>query len=130
MLEGDVWPLPEKASAHPRGAGSFGRILGRYVRERQVISLMEALRRMSLVPAQVLEAVDPQMKQEGRLQAGADADITIFDSETVIDRATHENPGLTSAGILHVLVNGHAVVKEQELVKEALPGQRVRGPKC
>jgi hypothetical protein len=59
ILEGDIWPLPANATAHPRGAGTYSRVLGRYVREYQVISLMEALRRASLVAAQILEQVGP-----------------------------------------------------------------------
>jgi N-acyl-D-glutamate deacylase len=127
-LEGDEWPLPENALAHPRGSGTYSRILSSYVREQQVISLMEALRRASLVPAQILEEAAPQMKSKGRLQVGADADITIFDPQTITDRATYENPRLTSVGIHHVLVNGQFVIKEQALVREALPGKPVRGP--
>jgi cytosine/adenosine deaminase-related metal-dependent hydrolase len=127
-LEGVEWPLPANALAHPRGSGTYGRILGSYVRERQVITLSEALRRASLVPAQILEEAAPQMKSKGRLQVGADADIVIFDAQTVTDRATYVNPRLTSVGMHHVLVNGQYVIKEQTLVREALPGKPVRGP--
>ena len=129
ILEGDIWPVPENAQAHPRASGSYARVLGRYVRELRVLPLMEALRRVSLVPAQILEAAAPQMKQKGRVQVGADADLVVFDPETVIDRATYEHPSLTSLGMHHVLVNGQFVIKEQALVREALPGKPVRGPK-
>lgn len=128
-LEGDVWPLPENALGHPRASGTYARVLGKYVRGQGILSLMEALRRASLVPAQILEEAVPQMKYKGRLQVGADADIIVFDPETIVDRATYEQPCLTSVGMHYVLVNGHFVIKQQALVREALPGKPVRGPK-
>ena len=127
FLEGDIWPLPENAQAHPRSCGSYARVLGRYVRENHVLSLMEGLRRVTLVPAQILETVTPQMKQKGRVQVGTDADLVVFDPETILDRATYEHPTLTSVGMQHVLVNGQFVIKQHMLVREALPGKPVRG---
>jgi hypothetical protein len=128
-LEEDIWPIPDSALAHPRVSGTYARVLGKYVRQHQVISLMEALRRMSLVPARILEEAAPQMKHKGRVQVGADADLVVFDPETIRDRATYEQPYLTSTGMHHVLVNGQFVVKEQAVVRHALPGKPVRGPK-
>ena len=125
-LYGDVWPLPEKAIAHPRTAGCFSRVLGRYVRERKVLSLMEAVRRCSLIPAQILEESTPQMKNKGRIKVGADADIIVFDADKIIDRATYAKPAQTSAGFRLVLVNGVAVVRDGELVRTAMPGRPIR----
>jgi N-acyl-D-glutamate deacylase len=125
-LHGDVWPLPEKALAHPRSAGCFSKILGHYVRERKVISLSNAVRRCSLIPAQILEGCMPQMKNKGRIKAGADADIIVFDAEKIIDRATFANPNKTSAGFRLVLVNGTTVVQDGELVRTAMPGRPIR----
>ena len=112
---------------HPRTAGTHARILGRFVRERGVITLMDAVGKMTLLPARRLERVDPDMKRKGRLQAGADADIVVFDPERVIDRATFEQPAQYSDGIVHVLVNGTFVVRESNLVPGVAPGKPVRG---
>jgi dihydroorotase len=112
---------------HPRSAGTHARILGRFVRERKVISLMDAVRKMTLLPAKRLERVDPSMKRKGRVQPGADADLVVFDPATVIDRATFEQPAQYSGGIVHVLVNGTFVVRAGKLVPGVAPGKAVRG---
>ncbi len=112
---------------HPRTAGTHARILGRFVRERGVITLMDAVRKMTLLPARRLERVDPDMKRKGRLQAGADADIVVFDAARVIDRATFEQPAQYSDGIVHVLVNGTFVVRGSSLVPGVAPGKPIKG---
>jgi hypothetical protein len=78
--EGDAWPLPENTFSHPRSNGTFAKILRSYVRERKLMTLSEAIRKMSLMPAQTLEGFVPQMKKKGRLQEGMDADIVVFRS--------------------------------------------------
>lgn len=118
----------EGGSGHPRVAGTYARVLGRYVREEGVLTLMDALRRMTLLPAQRLEARAPAMRHKGRVRVGADADLTIFDSATVIDRATYTEPLLPSAGIRYVLVEGVLVVNDGKLVPGAFPGRAVKGP--
>jgi N-acyl-D-glutamate deacylase len=128
LITEDVWPLPAKAVAHPRSAGCFCRILGRYVREEKKLSLMEAIRRCALRPAQILEESVPQMKNKGRLKVGADADIIVFDPNTVRDRATYLQPNQTSVGMRFVLVAGVFVIRNSELVKSAAPGKAVRRP--
>ncbi len=122
----DGIPFTEGRS-HPRGAGTFARILGHYVRDRGALPLMDALRKMTLLPAQRLEQVTPQMSRKGRVQAGADADLTLFDPDTVIDRATYDAPDRYSDGIPYVLVGGTFVVRDGELVEEVFPGRPVLG---
>lgn len=112
---------------HPRGTGSFARVLGKYVREDEVLALPEALRKITLMPAMRLEAIAPMMKTKGRIREGADADITIFDPERIIDQATYGEPAIYSKGIQHVIVNGIVVVKDGILQNNVFPGKAVRG---
>jgi N-acyl-D-amino-acid deacylase len=115
MAEDDVaallaWPHSsfctdgELAGAHPRGYGSYPRILGRYVRERGALSLEGAVRRAS-----ALAAENAGIRDRGRLVPGGYADLVLFDPETVIDRATPEDPHALSEGIRGVWVNGRRV---------------------
>jgi len=95
---------------HPRSSGTYAKVLGQYVRDEQIIDLMDALRRMTIEPASRLEAFVPAMRNKGRIRIGADADITVFDPATIIDRATYTEPTLPSQGIEYVLVNGAVVL--------------------
>ena len=119
--------MPYAPGAHPRTAGTFARVLGRYVRELEVLGLPTAIRKMTLLPAQRLESVAPQMARKGRVQPGADADLVVFDPSTVIDTATFEDDLSFSQGIVHVLVNGVPVVRDGETVPDAFPGVGIRG---
>jgi N-acyl-D-aspartate/D-glutamate deacylase len=112
---------------HPRTSGTYAKVLGRYVRDEKAVPLMDALRRMTLMPARRLEARVPAMKQKGRLKVGADADLTVFDPATVIDRATYEDASLPSAGIPFVIVNGQVVV-DGGRITIARPGRGIRAP--
>ena len=93
-------------------SGTFCRVLGQYVREKKTLTLMEALRKMTLMPAKRLEGRVPAMKNKGRIRVGADADLTIFDPDRVIDKATFKEPTKYSEGIAYVFVNGVPVVKD------------------
>ncbi len=111
---------------HPRSAGTFARVLGLYVREQKLLSLNDALRRMTLLPAQRLQASVPAMRNKGRIKVGADADLVAFDPDRIIDKATFENPAQYSEGIKQVLVNGVFVVREGSFVADVHPGVGLR----
>lgn len=114
---------------HPRNAGSFARILGYYVRERQELDLSVALEKISLMPARRLENRVDAMKNKGRVQVGADADLTLFDPETVKEAATFTDAKQPSKGIPFVIVSGTIVVEDGEIVEGALPGLGIRAGK-
>jgi len=118
----------QDGTGHPRTTGTFSKVLGRYVREAHSLSLMEAIRKMTLMPAQRLEARVPAMRQKGRLCVGADADITIFDAARVMDRSTYREPSLSPVGIQHVIVDGVSVVANGQAVEGVAPGKPVRAP--
>jgi len=119
--------MPYAPGAHPRSAGTFSRFLGRYIREQQLLPLMDALKKITLMPAQRLENVSAQMKRKGRIQEGSDADITIFDPAHIIDTADFEGELTYSEGVEFVLVNGQFVVRDGSLVEGARPGRPILG---
>ena len=119
--------MPYSQLAHPRTAGTFSRVLGKYVREEKVISLNEAIEKMTLLPAKRLENIAPMMRFKGRIQVGADADITIFNPKTVSDQANFEKGLKFSTGIEYVLVNGEFILKNGEMLNNVFAGQPVFG---
>jgi N-acyl-D-aspartate/D-glutamate deacylase len=118
----------EKGKGHPRTAGTYSRVLGHYVREQGALSLMEALTKMTLMPAQRLERRVPSMKNKGRIRIGADADLTIFDPQAIIDKSTFQEPARYSEGIRFVVINGVLIVKDGQLQPGVHPGRPVRAP--
>jgi N-acyl-D-aspartate/D-glutamate deacylase len=112
---------------HPRNAGTYSRVLAQYVREKGTITLMDALRKMSLMPAEMLERSTPAARQKGRLQEGADADIVVFDAATIGDHATFEKPMEPSVGVQYLLVAGTVVVNEGKIVPDVFPGRALLG---
>ena len=113
---------------HPRNAGTYSRVLAQYVREKGTITLMDALRKMTLMPAQMLERSTPAGRQKGRLQEGADADIVIFDAATITDRSTFQKPMEPSAGVRWLVVGGSLVVDDGKIVPDVFPGRALTGP--
>jgi N-acyl-D-aspartate/D-glutamate deacylase len=112
---------------HPRNAGTYSRVLAQYVREKGTITLLDALRKMSLMPAEMLERSTPVARQKGRLQEGADADIVVFDAATISDRATFQKPMEPSVGVRYLLVAGTMVINEGKIVPDAFPGRALVG---
>jgi len=119
--------MPYAKLAHPRTAGTFSRVLGKYVREEKVIDLPTAIEKITFLPAKRLEDIAPMMRFKGRIQVGADADLTIFNPETVIDKATFEKGLEFSEGIDYVMVNGTFVLKKGKTLPNVFPGNPVYG---
>jgi len=115
-------------AGHPRNAGTYSRVLAQYVREKGTITLMDALRKMSLMPAEMLERSTAEARRKGRLQEGADADIVVFDAKTISDRSTFEKPMEPSVGVRYLIVGGTVAVDEGKIVPDVLPGRALLGP--
>ena len=109
-------------SPHPRTYGTFARVLGSYVRERNILSLEEAVRKMTSLPAQILS-----IKQRGLIKEGYYADVAIFDPKTILDKATFEDPHQYAVGVISVIVNGEIVI-DQGVHNGNKPGRVLRGP--
>ena len=119
--------MPYAPGAHPRSAGTFSRVLGRYVRDQGVLSLPDAIKKITLMPAERLQEVAPLMRRKGRIQIGAIADITVFDPATIIDTANFEDDMSFSEGVAHVVVDGVPVVRDGALVEGVFPGKPLLG---
>jgi len=113
---------------HPRTSGTSARVLGHYVRETKALTLTEAIRKLALMPAQRLEKVAPMFRNKGRIKVGADADLAVFDPNTVIDKSTYQAPATPAIGFRFVLVNGVPVVRDGAIVSGVFPGQAARAP--
>lgn len=116
------------AEGHPRNAGTYSRVLAQYVREKGTLTLMDALRKMTLMPAEMLERSTPDARRKGRLQEGADADIVVFDAKTISDRSTFENPMEPSTGVRYLVVGGTLLIDEGKIVPDVFPGHALLGP--
>ncbi len=115
------------AEGHPRNAGTYSRVLAQYVREKGTISLMDALRKMSFMPAEMLERSTPAANRKGRLQEGADADIVVFDPATITDQSTFQKPMEPSVGVHYLIVGGTVVVDNGKITPDVLPGRALLG---
>ena len=126
LIEGDVWPLPKDAFAHPRSIACYSRFVNKYVNQYKAVSLIEAMERTSLNACRILEDSVPQMKNKGRVQVGKDADLVVFKLEEVKDTATFTQPNSLSEGMKYVLVNGSPLIEQGKMNLDAMPGQPVR----
>ena len=113
------------AVGHPRNAGTYSRVLAQYVREKKTLTLMEALRKMTLMPAEMLERSTPEARHKGRLQEGADADVVVFDPQTIQDRSTFQKPMEPSVGVRYLLVGGTVLIDQGQLVPDVHPGRAI-----
>lgn len=125
MVVSDLLPMMTEDSKVAPHNGAFARLMGRYSRDEGLLDLATAISKVTLQPARRLEKFTPAFLKKGRVQVGADADLTVFDPLTIIDRATYQDPYQPSAGIPHVIVNGTFVVRNHELVEDAYPGKRL-----
>ena len=113
---------------HPRNAGTYSRVLAEYVREKGTLTLMDAIRKMTLMPAEMLQRSTAAARHMGRLQEGCDADIVVFDAATIRDRATFQKPMQPSEGVQFLLVGGTVVVDEGKIAPDVFPGRALLGP--
>lgn len=121
----DEWPIGRDAATHPRSAGCYAKVFRWLVRERGVLTLTEAVRRSTLVPAKILEPAAPAMRRKARIQPGCDADLIVFNPDTFTDHATYDAPA-PSTGVVHSLVAGTFVVRDGDLVPTARPGRPIQ----
>jgi len=125
MVVSDLLPMESRDLNVAPHNNSFSKVLARYVREEQLLDLPTALMKMSLLPALRLQSIAPAFKHKGRLQVGADADIVVFNPDTILDTATYANPYQVATGISHVLVNGVPVLRDSQLQEGVYPGGRL-----
>jgi N-acyl-D-glutamate deacylase len=128
VYTGDAWPLPKDATSHPRSAGCFTRFIREWVRERRTLSLVEGIRKCTQIPADILASSTPAMQAKGRLSVGADADIVVFDYETLSDKAEFSAMNRPSEGVRHLVVSGYPLISDGVLDLSARPGKPVRRP--
>ncbi|WP_408899902.1 amidohydrolase family protein (plasmid) [Nocardioides sp. R1-1] len=127
IVASDAVPVAGGQAGNPRAGATFSRVLGHYVRERGLLSLSDAIWKMTLGPAKLLEPMCADAARKGRLTHGADGDVVVFDPTVVAVRATVQQPDAAPVGISDVLVAGEPVVRAGELIDGVHPGRALRG---
>lgn len=126
IIDQHTWPLPVNAWSHPRSAGTFTRFLRQYVKEKQSLSLLDGIAKVSYLPAKLLGAAVPQMLSKGRIQEGKDADLVVFSLNELSDNASFADSAQPSSGVVFLVVNGQMVIENRKLNTAAFPGQAIR----
>jgi N-acyl-D-aspartate/D-glutamate deacylase len=123
IVVSDLIPMKSLEEKVPPHNGAFSKILARYVREQNALDLMDALGKMTVLPARRLQNYAPAFARKGRVQPGMDADLVIFDPDLIEDRASYRDPYQTALGIEHVVVAGIPVISNAKLLPNASPGR-------
>ena len=131
IIASDAMPLlTTDDRVHPRGIGTFSKVLGRYTAtedDSARMDLVTALAKMTVLPAKRMQEFAPAFRYKGRLREGFDADLTLFDPHKISDAATFKQPLLPSKGIRYVMVNGEFVLKEGKFIEDVQPGKLIKG---
>ena len=125
IIVSDLLPMDTKDKKVAPHNGAFSKVLGRYVRQQELIDLPTAIAKMSLLPARRLESYAPAFRRKGRIQENMDADITIFNPKTILDNASYANPFQEATGIEYVIVNGQAIISGGQQREGIFPGRRI-----
>ncbi|WOJ92875.1 amidohydrolase family protein [Congregibacter variabilis] len=125
IIVSDLLPMASRDKKVAPHNGAFSKVLGRYVREQGLLDLATAIAKMTLLPARRLESYAPAFLSKGRIQENMDADITVFDPDTIRDNATYQSPYQTATGIAHVIVNGQLIIEDGQQVEGVRPGERI-----
>lgn len=125
IIVSDLLPMESLDKNVAPHNGAFTKIIGQYVRDEKLLPLPQALRQMTLMPAQRLEKIAPAFKRKGRIQIGMDADITVFDAATIASKATYKEPYQEAVGLAYVIVAGQPIIADGKLVEGSFPGQRL-----
>eukprot|EP01084_Bolivina_argentea_P050874 93576_1 len=126
IISSDGLPFIEKKYGHPRASGTFSKVLSTYVRQKGIINLMDAIKKISYLPSKLLATISDEFKYRGKIEIGCYADITIFDKDKVIDMGTYTRGAMPSEGIMYVFVNGVMIVENQRIVPNVYPGRPLR----
>jgi N-acyl-D-aspartate/D-glutamate deacylase len=125
IIVSDLLPMESREKNVAPHNGAYSKVLGRYVREQQLLTLDTAIAKMTLLPARRLENNAPRFRRKGRIQENMDADITIFDPATIRDNATYQDPYQEATGIVHLIVAGQSVIRDGKQVEGSYPGARL-----